>query len=201
MSDPKKEKKVEVEKAPKVASEDAKDVESALDLKDQEIQDALSKLEVAEQTAAQLQKQLESGQGDDQIDEDDEDRQLISGPWSKDPKAKIRRVFRVAMFRKGSPYKPNFTTLMSQESVLPSGVRIPSRVVTVEPTPALQYILDKGAINYEEQLVSLRNIEAKGYLVEINPEHETSMWLPARVRAAEKARVEYLKHQAELDLM
>ena len=229
MSDPKKnddankgneapEQKPEADPKVQMALE-AKDKEiaakdEALEAKDKEIQDATAKLALAEATATEavdtkeaLQETLEIYQrreadgSEETEEEDDHDVQLEEGKWSKAPKAEIKRVFRVSLFRKGLPYKPNFIALMSKESVLPSGVRIPSQVVSLKPNPALQYVLIEGAIEYDEQLKAARNLEAKGYIKEVNPDHEGSVWLPAKVRAAEKARVEHLKYQVLLDQM
>lgn len=122
------------------------------------------------------------------------------GEWSKDPKAVIKRVFRVAQFKKGVPYNHNIATLL-KEAVVVGNQKVGAKSATISPNHALQYVLIKGAIDYADQLEALRVMEEKGVIKEVNPECEGAVWLPEKVLAARKAEAEYKKKMAELEAM
>lgn len=128
------------------------------------------------------------------------DGQTKLGKWSEDQDAEIRRVFRVAQYKKGVPYRDNIATLL-KEAVVIGNQKIGAKAITLSPNHALQYVLIKGAIDYADQLEALRVMEAKGVIKEINPEYEGVVWLPEKILLARKAEAEYKKRMAELEAM
>ena len=173
--------------------------------KDAELAAALEKIDVANSSTDQaastisaLQAKL-AGVEMGEVEEYDEkhDKQLKSGEWSEDKKKEMERVFRVVRFPKGIPYKPNFTTRMTQASVV-DGIPVGAKAIAAAPTAALQYVLMAGAVDYVDQLKAYRILESKGLVREVNPKFKGTVWLPPHVLAAQKAKAEYEAWQKRL---
>ncbi|MHC4616259.1 MAG: hypothetical protein ACYTEQ_00760 [Planctomycetota bacterium] len=95
--------------------------------------------------------------------------------WKDDPEARIERVFRAQR----PPTKVAYVTLNRLEGSK-DGVRIPAKTVTLEPTPAQQYVLSEGAEDYPVQLAACRKLEALNKIKEVDPADKGAAWIPKR---------------------
>jgi len=126
------------------------------DLQAEALKDA--KEELAADAEAEAKAEMEAEKKKDEPDD----------TWAKKPNAEITRIFRVARYVSGIPFRENIHTLMRHKST--NGMTtIEALSQKIKPTPANQYILKKGAIDYQDQLVALRNHEEAGVLKEIDP--------------------------------
>jgi hypothetical protein len=191
----------------KTAAPKAED-NKAPELSDDAVAEAVENVDVVNETTDEAAKEIpalqEKLKGDPaekpKSDEGVVDKQLKEGPWSKSPEKEMERVFRVARFPKGVPYKPNLATRMTQASVV-DGIPKGAISITIAANHALQYVLEDGAVDYSDQLNALRVLESKGFVKEVNPKYRGVVWLPPRVLAAQKAKAEYEARRKELELL
>lgn len=180
--------------------EGAEEVKATLSLADDELAADIDKIETAEaETDEVVSEHKEQESVVDEVEETS-DKQLSVGKWSKEPKAEMERVFRVAKFPKGIPEKPRYHTRMTEPSTV-DGIKVGAKAISLNANPALQYVLKEGAIDYAEQLIALRNLCAMGFIQEINPKFKGVVFLPAAVRAVQKAKAVYEAAQKNLNNM
>lgn len=144
--------------------------------------------EMREEAEAEAKKQLER---DLQAEARKEARAEVSGEirksdkWTKDPKTRMTRVFRVL----NPPMTESRVTLMQMKGQI-EGTDVPGITITLKPNPAQQYVLREGAIQYEKQLVALRNHKD---LEEIAPYLEGQIWIPPRTLKIRQVEAELKK--------
>jgi len=106
------------------------------------------------------------------MSEDKQDNEVTEAKgkisWDKTPKAQIQRVFRAVKPRVMRDKK--LITLFTQDH-MEKGTTVKGRCIGIKPNPASQYVLNAGAIDYQDQLKALRGFEGKGEIVEVDPKN------------------------------
>jgi len=106
-----------------------------------------------------------------------------SNDWKKMPSAEMRRVFRSETV----PAKASFVTLMQRKTVV-NGTEMDEQTRSVPANRANQYILEDGAIEYQQQLKAFRKLEGVGYIKEVAPSSENIPYIPEALKKLQAAR-------------